>query len=303
MPNNPDMKSSAASISLCEVGPRDGFQFESVAIPTEVKKKVIQGLVESGLPRIQVTSFVHPGRVPQMADAEEIVDAFRDVEGVICSGLALNERGVDRAAKSGLTHVDLSIATNEQHGRDNANMSVEEGVRRAAEMVRLAREAGLDVQLGLQTVWGYRTPGDTGLDAIRQLAALFAPLELESFSLADSTGLANPVSLVETIRAVRAETDHPIVLHLHDTRGMGIANVLAAADEGITRFDTSLGGMGGCPFIPGATGNVATEDVVWALEQSGYETGVDPAMVARESRFISEHVEHALSGRLYTLLD
>lgn len=297
------MTSSVTPISLCEVGPRDGFQFESVAIPTELKKEAIHGLIEAGLSRIQITSFVHPGRVPQMADADQIVAAFTDTEGVICSGLALNERGVERAVTSGLTHVDLSIATNEQHGRDNANMSVDEGVRRAADMVRSAHESGLEVQLGLQTVWGYQTPGDTGLDTIRRLAAHFAPMELESFSLADSTGLANPASVVETLKAVRAETDHPIVLHLHDTRGMGIANILAAASEGVNRFDTSLGGMGGCPFIPGATGNVATEDVIWALEQSGYSTGIDPGAVARVSRRIADHVQHALSGKLYTLLD
>lgn len=297
------MTNPASPITLCEVGPRDGFQFESVAISTELKKEAIQGLIEAGLPRIQITSFVHPGRVPQMADAEEIVAAFADAKQVVCSGLALNERGVERAAACGLTHVDLSIATNEQHGRDNANMSVDEGVRRASDMVRLALEAGMQVQLGLQTVWGYREPGDTGMDAVRRLAAHFATMDLESFSLADSTGLANPVSVVEMLRAVKEETDHPVVLHLHDTRGMGIANILAAVKEGVTWFDTSLGGMGGCPFIPGATGNVATEDVVWALEQSGYSTGVDATAVARESRRIADHVQHALSGKLYTLLD
>lgn len=294
-------ESSVSHVSLCEVGPRDGFQFESVPIPTELKISAIQGLIDAGLRRIQITSFVHPGRVPQMADAEEIVDAFSASDGVICSGLALNERGVDRAAASGLHFVDLSIATNEQHGRDNANMSVKEGVERAQGMIDRALEAGMQVQLGLQTVWGYRTPGDTDLDAVRRLAARFAESDLESFSLADSTGLANPVSIRETIEAVREETDHPIVLHLHDTRGLGVANVLAAVEAGVDRFDVSLGGMGGCPFIPGATGNVATEDVVWALEQSGYHTGVDIPGVSVVSRRIAHHVGHALSGKLYTL--
>ncbi len=293
----------ASDITLCEVGPRDGFQFESVPIPTETKRQAIQGMIEAGLPRIQIASFVHPGRVPQMADAEEIAEQFKDTEGVICSGLALNERGVDRASASGLSHVDLSIATNEQHGRDNANMSVEEGVRRASEMISRAREAGMAVQLGLQTVWGYRTPGDTDLEDIRRLAAHFAPMDLESFSLADSTGLANPASIRRVIQTVRAETDHPIVLHLHDTRGLGIANILAAVEQGVTWFDTSLGGMGGCPFIPGATGNVATEDVIWALEQSGYSTGVNAQAVAKVSRAIADHVAHDLTGKLYTLLD
>lgn len=293
---------STPSVTLCEVGPRDGFQFEQTPIPTALKKNILRALVEAGMPRIQLTSFVHPGRVPQMADAEELVDAFRDTPGVVFSGLALNERGVTRAAASGLRFVDLSIATNEQHGQDNANMSVEEGIASAKEMIRMAREAGMQVQLGLQTVWGYRAPGDTDQDAIRRLAARFAREELESFSLADSTGLANPVSIREMIRLVRAECDHPLVLHLHDTRGMGIANILAALEEGVDRFDTSLGGMGGCPFIPGATGNVATEDVIWALEQQGISTGVDAVRVAAASRRVAEHVGHPLSGKLWSLL-
>lgn len=293
---------STSSVSLCEVGPRDGFQFEQTPIPTALKKEIVRTLIGAGLTRIQLTSFVHPVRVPQMADAEELMAVFRGTPGVVFSGLALNERGVARAAASGLEYVDLSIATNEQHGKDNANMTVEEGVSAASTMIRVAREAGMEVQLGLQTVWGYRAPGDTDPDAIRRLAARFAREELESFSLADSTGLANPASIRAMIRAVRAECDHPLVLHLHDTRGLGIANILAALEEGVDRFDTSLGGMGGCPFIPGATGNVATEDVIWALEQQGVRTGVDPARVAAASRRMAEHVGHPLSGKLWSLL-
>lgn len=289
-------------VELCEVGPRDGFQFENTAIPTALKLDVLRLLIESGLPRIQVTSFVHPGRVPQMADAEEVVSALRGIEGVVLSGLALNERGVQRAADSGLTHVDLSIATNEQHGRDNANMSVEEGVDRAAEMIRMALEAGVQVQLGLQTVWGYRSAGDTSIDAVIALAERFAGCQLESFSLADSTGLANPDSIRSVVRAVKNVIDVPIVLHLHDTRGLGIANIVAALDEGISRFDTSLGGMGGCPFIPGATGNVATEDVDWALSQLGIETGLDAARIAEASRKVATHLGKPLSGKLWSLL-
>jgi len=290
-----------ASALLCEVGPRDGFQFESVPIPTSLKVKTIQELIDAGLKRIQMTSFVHPERVPQMADAEEIVAAFIDQNEVVVSGLALNERGVRRAAASGLKVVDLSIATNEVHGRDNANMSLDEGVAQAERMIDAALAESLEVQLGLQTVWGYNEAGDTPLDTILELARRFAGRGLESFSLADSTGLGNPVSIRKTVEAVSQVMDAPLVLHLHDTRGMGIANIVAALEAGITRFDTSLGGLGGCPFIPGATGNVATEDVVYALEQLGVETGIDRRNVAAASRRISEHVGHPLSGKLYRL--
>jgi hydroxymethylglutaryl-CoA lyase len=300
-------------VSLCEVGPRDGFQFEKLPIPTERKVDWIRRLAGAGLPRVQVTSFVHPGRVPQMADAEQVVAALIDGDGfpAVATGLALNLKGVERAAATGLRHVDLSIATNERHGRDNANMSVEEGVEQAFGMVRQAWELGLEVQMGFQTVWGYGHPGDTPLDQVvdltRRFAALVSPdgRRLESVSLADSTGMANPASIrrvVEAVQeAVRDVNNVPLVLHLHDTRGLGVANVIAALEAGVRRFDTSLGGLGGCPFIPGATGNVATEDVAYALRELGWETGVDIGAVSEVTREVATFLGRPLSGRVYGL--
>ena len=289
-------------VELCEVGARDGFQFESKPIPTPMKVRVIEELMEAGLRQIQITSFVHPEKVPQMSDAQELAETFHSIPNKRLSGLVLNEKGVRRAIDSGIRTVDLSIATNEQHGADNVNMSVDEGVSQAVSMIRLARDAGLEVQLGLQTVWGYKLPGDTPLDAIVSLAERFAASDLESFSLADSTGMANPASVEKVIRAVRAVSDVPLVLHLHDTRGLGLANMVAALELGVDRFDTSMGGLGGCPFIPGATGNVATEDVCYTLDQLGVKTGVDAAGVAQISRMMSDFLGRDLSGKLYTLL-
>ena len=236
-----------------------------------------------------------------MADAEEIVGAFAGRSGPILTGLALNAKGVERAADCGLTHVDLSIATNERHGRDNANMSVDEGIEQAELMLETAADRGLRAQLGFQTVWGYAEPGDTPLETIVRLAERFGDRGLDSLSLADSTGLANPDTIRSTVSAVLAVTDTPLVLHLHDTRGLGIANIIAGVEAGVTRLDTSLGGLGGCPFIPGATGNVATEDVVWALEELGVATGVDIDTVADASREVSDFLGRALTGRLYAL--
>ncbi|MBT3449785.1 MAG: hydroxymethylglutaryl-CoA lyase [Bacteroidetes Order II. Incertae sedis bacterium] len=287
-------------VELCEVGPRDGFQFEAQNIPTELKISLIRNLIRAGIPRIQVTSFVHPRNVPQMADAEQVVAALLD-EPCTMTGLALNTKGVERAAASGLKGVDLSIATNEQHGIDNANMSVEEGVLQAEKMIRLGVDAGLDVQLNVQTVWGYRAPGDTPLERIIKMAHRFADSGLASFSLADSTGMANPDSIQEVIDAVRSVSSVPLVLHLHDTRGLGIANITAALEMGVDRFDTSLGGLGGCPFIPGATGNVATEDTVYLLDQLGIQHGIDNAIVAATSRQVSDFLERDLSGKMYRL--
>ena len=209
---------------------------------------------------------------------------------------------VERAAAAGLDVVDLSIATNEQHGRDNANMGVEEGAAQAEAMLDRAAQLGLRAQLGLQTVWGYEESGDTPLALITELARRFAGRGLESFSLADSTGLAHPGAICRVVDAVAPLMDAPLVLHLHDTRGLGVANILAAAGAGVCRFDTSLGGLGGCPFIPGATGNVATEDVVWALEASGYHTGVDMRAVASVTREVADFLGRKLPGKLYGLI-
>ncbi|ARA94198.1 hydroxymethylglutaryl-CoA lyase [Rhodothermaceae bacterium RA] len=290
-------------VELCEVGPRDGFQFEQKPIPTELKRAVIEQLVAAGVSRIQVTSFVHPKWVPQMADAEALVARLPERPGVVYSGLVLNPRGLERALRTRLSHVDLSIATNEQHSRDNANMTVDEGLEAAVAMVQTARRHGVAVQLGLQTVFGYAAPGDTPLDRVLAMAGRFRDLGIESLSLADSTGLANPVMIRERVQAVQAVMgDVPIVLHLHDTRGLGLANVVAALEVGVSRFDTSLGGLGGCPFIPGATGNIATEDTVYLLDQLGIETGIDLAGVAAVSRRMAAFLGRELPGKLYRLV-
>ena len=290
-------------VSLCEVGPRDGFQFEDTPIPTDLKLEIINALAAAGLPRLQVTSFVHPKWVPQMADAEEVVARLPEREGVVYTGLALNMKGLERAHTAGLTHVDLSIATNDQHSRDNANMTVEEAVGQAESMIGYAHDHGLQAQMGLQTVFGYATPGDTPLDTVCAMAEQFAAMGVESISLADTTGLANPAMIKRRVRAVQAVVgDVPLVLHLHDTRGLGLANVVAALECGVARFDTSLAGMGGCPFVPGAAGNIATEDTAYLLRELGIETGVDITAVAEAARRISGFLETSFPGKLHQLI-
>lgn len=290
-------------VTLCEVGPRDGFQFEDKPIPTDLKLEVITALADAGIPSIQVTSFVHPKWVPQMADAEALCQHLPEREDVRFTGLALNKRGVERAHQAGLHYVDLSIATNEQHSRDNANMSVDEGMAQAVEMVCLANEYGLEAQMGLQTVFGYATPGDTPIEQILEMTKRFVDLGIESLSLADSTGMANPVMISERVQAVQEVIGEiPLVLHLHDTRGLGMANVTAALHCGVTRFDTALAGMGGCPFIPGATGNIATEDTVYLLESLGIQTGIDLQAVAAASERVETFLDKTFPGKIHRLL-
>jgi hydroxymethylglutaryl-CoA lyase len=290
-------------VQLCEVGPRDGFQFEDTPIPTDVKLAIINALAEAGLSRIQVTSFVHPKWVPQMADAEEVVGQLPERDEVTYTGLALNMKGLERAHAAGLTHVDLSIATNDQHSRDNTNMTVEEAIDQAVSMVEFARAHDLQVQMGFQTVFGYATPGDTPLDKVCTMAEQFAALDVESISLADTTGMANPVMIKERVQAVQGIIgDVPLVLHLHDTRGLGLVNVVAALECGVTRFDTSLAGMGGCPFVPGATGNIATEDTAYLLRELDIGTGVNINAVAEAAQRIASFLRKPFPGKLHQLV-
>lgn len=289
-------------VTLCEVGPRDGFQFEETPIPTDLKVEVIAALAEAGLPIIQVASFVHPKWVPQMADAEEVCRRLPARADVRYTGLALNAKGVERAHAAGLRYVDLSIATHDRHSLDNANMTVTEAVAQAVEMVRLAKTYDMEAQMGFQTVFGYAAPGDTPLATVLDLARRFVDLGIESLSLADSTGLANPAMIEERVQAVQEVSgDMPLVLHLHDTRGLGLANVVAAMRCGVARFDTSLAGMGGCPFIPGATGNIATEDTANLLDALGVETGIDRDAVAAVSRRVEDFLGKRFSGKMHRL--
>ncbi len=289
-------------VELCEVGPRDGFQYEHRWIPTDRKIETIRALVAAGLPRIQVTSFVHPDWVPQMADADEVVAALPVVDGVTYSGLALNPKGMERAAAAGLGAVDVSVATWDEHSFDNANMSVADALAQALTMVRRAKEADLEVQIGFQTVFGFREPGDTPLERVVDMVSAFTDLDVDSVSLADTTGMATPPLIADRVAAVRRVTGGiPLVLHLHDTRGLGLANLYEAVRSGVDRFDTAFGGMGGCPFIRGAAGNVATEDAAYLLASLGITTGVRIEEVSRCSRRMANFLEKEFPGKLFRL--
>ena len=296
--------SESQDVRLCEVGPRDGFQYEEKAIPTDLKVTMIRRLVAGGLRRLQVASFVHPGRVPQMADAEQVVEQLLpEPEGVTYAGLALNVRGVERAAASGLTTVDLSIATHDRHSMDNANMTVQEAMAEAERMVKLSHEKGLRVQMGLQTVFGFEAPGDTPVERVLSMCSTFARWDVDEISLGDTTGMANPLLIDKYVRQVQQEVGAlPLVLHLHDTRGLGLANVMAGLETGVRRFDTSFGGLGGCPFIRGAAGNIATEDTAYLLESIGVPTGVDVHRVSACANDMAQFLEHSLPGKMHRIL-
>lgn len=288
-------------IEIIEVGPRDGLQREETPIATKDKIRMIHALVRAGIRSIQVTSFVHPKYVPQMADAEEVCQGIDKQDGVIYSGLVLNKKGLERAANAGLTHVDMSISASDSHSRKNANVGLQEALSNFQDMVRTARDLGMNVHAGIQCAFGYYEP-DVSQGLVLDLAKQHLDLGVDALRLADSTGMANPRQIKEMLHALKPLAgDVPIILHLHDTRGMGLANVVAGVEAGCTRFDTAFGGMGGCNFIPEALGNIATEDTVNMLHAMGYETGVDIDQVAQVSRTLQNAIGHALPGKLYQL--
>jgi hydroxymethylglutaryl-CoA lyase len=239
-----------------------------------------------------------------MADAEAICAALLPdaPADVAYSGLVLNLKGVERALASGLRILDVSIAPDEGQSQSNAGRSVADARAQARAMIARARQAGCTVHAGLQVVFGYRTPGDVPLDRVIEMARELAESGAHTVSLADSTGMGDPRTVERTVAALRdAVGDVPLVLHLHDTRGMGLANVVAGLRAGVTRFDTSLGGMGGCPFIAGATGNIPTDDTAHMLARMGIDTGVDVAAVGALARELEAFLGKRFDGKLHAL--
>ncbi len=289
--------------TVIEVGPRDGLQAEARMVPADKKAALIDRLAGAGLKHIQAASFVHPRAVPQMADAEAVCARIKRVPGVVYSGLALNLKGVERAARAGLDLVDCSISTSDTHSRKNTGMSLDEARTAIKAMTRRAREAGLGVRAGLQNVWRCNYEGPTPLDKAADLTAELADLGVDMISLADSTGSANPRSMKRLLRRIAPIVGEiPVALHLHDTRGLALACVVAALECGVTHFDASFGGLGGCPFIPGATGNVATEDLLNLLHGMGVATGVDIGAVAACSLEMERYLEKRLPGAMHALI-
>lgn len=290
-------------VEIIEVGPRDGLQREATLLSADQKVALIEGLVDAGLKRIQVTSFVHPKLVPQMADAEEVCARLPRRPGVEYSGLALNLKGIERANEAGLKHIDISVSASDAHSRRNANRSLGEALAEFEEMVALARGYGMVVRAGIQCAFGYREARDVALDGVADIARRHLALGVDELALADSSGFANPKGMMEMLAAIRPLAGKtPLVLHLHDTRGMGLANVEAALRGGVRRFDTAFGGLGGCPFIDGATGNIATEDTAYMLESMGIETGIDLDTLSRLSRKVESLLGGPLPGKMYRLL-
>jgi hydroxymethylglutaryl-CoA lyase len=296
MPMPPD------KVTLVEVGPRDGFQFEKTVVPTERKLAVIARLVESGLKQIQVASFVHPAKVPQMADAEELIAGLPPADDVTYSALVLNRRGLDRALRSGIRAVEISLSASDTHSRKNAGMSHADALKAGLSMIDRAAAAGVVVRASIQCAFGCVDEGSVPVGRIAAIVERFVDQGAHGVSLADTTGMGSPPLIREALDAVLPLTAGlPVALHLHDTRGLGLVNLTAALDHGITTFDTALAGMGGCPFVAGAAGNIATEDTIHLLDTLGIPCGVDHRLVGAVSRDLEAFFSKSFPGRMHRL--
>ncbi|WP_235534510.1 hydroxymethylglutaryl-CoA lyase [Sphingopyxis sp. Root154] len=277
------------AVELVEVGPRDGLQNEAAIVSTADKLELIRRAIDYGVRRIEVTSFVNPKKVPQLADAEELVAMLPDRDDVTWIGLVLNRRGAERALATGrIDELGAVCVTSDSFGIRNQGQSSDESLAAAMEIVALAKAAGRSGQITIATAFGCPFEGGVAIGRVVDMAKRAADANPREIALADTIGVGVPAQVSEVVGRVReAVGGLPVRVHFHNTRGTGIANVWAAVTEGAATVDASLGGIGGCPFAPGAAGNVATEDVIYMLEKSGVETGITLPQVVESAGWLT----------------
>jgi hydroxymethylglutaryl-CoA lyase len=287
-------------ITVYDVGPRDGLQNEAAPIATAAKVALIDRLSAAGLPAIEVAAFVSPRWVPQMADAAEVCAAIARRPGTRYAALVPNAQGLERALAAGITEVGVFAAASETFSRRNTTRSIDESLAIYAEVARDASSAGLRVRAYLSTSFGCPFEGEVPIDRVRALTARLLDLGAFEVAISDTIGIAHPGQVRRVLEAL-LQPPSPgaahLALHFHDTRGTALANVLAALDFGITTFDASAGGLGGCPYAPGASGNLATEDLLYLLHGLDLETGVDPDAVLAASTALEPALDHPLPSR------
>ena len=289
------------TIVIHEVGPRDGLQVERQPVPTAVKEGWLRGLLASGLDWVQVGSFVHPDKVPQMADTDALFRTLADVPGPRAgrSGLVLNERGLDRALACGVELICMGVSASETHSRKNTGMGTEEAQRRIIAMGRSALAAGRKVQVSVQSAFGCGFEGRIEDEKVLAIARAYVEAGLTGISLADTAGHGHPDQVQRLFGAVMALGPVQATGHFHDTYGLGMANVYAAMAVGVENFETSFGGLGGCPFTKVAAGNVATEDVVHALNRVGLRLDIDLPALIGIAKDVAAFFARDLTGRVY----
>ena len=290
--------SDTRSVTLVEVGPRDGLQNEPDVLEPAVRAELVRRLVGAGVREVEVASFVDPRRVPQMAGAEELVDSLERRENVLYAGLALNERGYERLVASGLGEVRFAFGATESFNRRNQNVSVDESLAAAIRIVERAREDKLRSTVTISVAFGCPFEGEVEEARVLRLAAHVAEARPDALVLADTIGVGVPRQ-VRSLVARMAGLGVPVGGHFHNTRNTGYSNAVAALESGASILDASVGGLGGCPFAPNATGNIATEDLVYLLEREGIDTGLEIAGLIEVSAWLEGLLGRRLEGQLY----
>ncbi|MDU7338054.1 MAG: hydroxymethylglutaryl-CoA lyase [Clostridium sp.] len=282
-----------SSISLCEVGLRDGLQNEKTILTMEEKLELLRGLVDAGFKVIEVGSFMHPKAVPQMADTDELYKAIGTVPGVELRALIPNLRGVQRAVSCGCKKVKLNVSASRQHNLKNLNMLPQESVAGFAPCVQAAKENGIEISGSISMPFASPWEGRIPLEDVDAIIKAYLAVGITEISLSDTSGMAVPNQVYNMCSYVKEK--YPQLswwLHFHNTRGLAMANILAAMEAGMIQFDSSFGGLGGCPFVPGAAGNISTEDVIHMCDESGISTGIDIVKVIELSRKLQQLLKH-----------
>jgi hydroxymethylglutaryl-CoA lyase len=286
-------------VRVIEVGPRDGFQMEGRFVPTDLKIEVIGRLAEAGLTEIEATSFVHPRVIPQMADAAEVLERIRQRSGVRWSVLVPNLKGAERALAIGVDELRLVVCATDSYNQQNVGLTIDESADLFSRIRELADSKGVDAAVVFGVALGCPIEGVVPIEQIVSLTDRFVGLGATAIGVSDSYGVANPLQVASTVQAVKEVLgDVRLWLHLHNTRGMGLANALAAMQQGVDSFDTAFGGLGGTPVMKGASGNIATEDFVYMCSEMGVETGVDLEAVRAVSRRVEEFLGRSLPSHV-----
>jgi len=285
-------------VDVYEVGPRDGLQNELRTLPTRAKARLIDALVAAGEKRIEVTSFVSPKWIPQLADAEELLRLVGRREGVVFSALVPNLKGLERAKEAGLEEAAVFISASEAHSKKNINKSIAEALGGAREVTVAALKAGMRVRGYLSTVWGCPYEGLVPVERVVDICRQLVDAGLYQLSLGDTIGVGTPRQTEEILEALLKHIPpEKLALHMHDTRGTALANALVGLSAGVTTFDASIGGLGGCPYAPGAAGNLATEDAVFMLHGMGVETGINLDRLVEAGEIAQELIGRKLAGK------
>jgi len=286
-------------VTICEVGTRDGFQIEPDFIPTDLKIEVVDRLSATGMARIEVTSFVSPKAVPALRDAEAVMAGITRRPGTRYSALVPNDKGAVRAVDAGVDDVHTVVSASESHNLANVNMTIAESLAKLEATAQVAHRAGKPVYAGISCSFGCPFEGEVPVARLESVVRRLVDLGARGIGLADTTGMANPAQVGRVLEHLMPRFPGlEWTIHTHDTRAMAIPNVLFAMEMGVTNFDASIGGLGGCPFAPGASGNVCTEDLVHCLDAMGVETGIDLDALIETSRRVQEIVGRGLPGQI-----